>query len=189
MITLCTKTTPLLSANSTRTARRIKNRFATLCVACVLSMVISLQGATPSTAQQLGAGISPMPATPQEFAEGYGAASASLSSEAVASFYSNEVTSIPYKGESYVMTGKAEQRERLAGFFTSLDSRGITALVLSDYTITQISDHFAFARLRWDLSQADGTVANTVNSTYVLRLENAGWRAVTILEMGKPHGP
>lgn len=189
MIARCTKTTPFMNANSTRAARRLSGQFATLCVACVLSAVIIFVGANTSTAQEPGSDTNLMPATPQEFAERYGAASASLSGDAVAAFYSDEVTSIPYRGESYVMTGKAEQGERLAGFFTSLDARGITALVLSDYTITQISDHFAFARLRWDLSKADGTVAHTVNSTYVLRLEEAGWRAVTILEMGKPHGP
>lgn len=129
------------------------------------------------------------PATPQEFAQLYGAASASKSAEAVASFYSAEVRSVPFKGDPYIMSGKEEQRERLAGFFEGVSARGISGLILSDYAITQISDHFAFARLRWDLTTADGVVVNTVNSTYVIRLEEAGWRVVSILEMGRPHGP
>ncbi len=189
MNTRRTKTTPSLNAFSRRANRGLIRQLTTFCFACGLSVIMVFLGTTPSAAQQTDSNIGLMPATPHEFAERYGAASASLSAEAVAAFYSNEVTSIPYRGESYVMTGKTEQQELLSGFFTGLDGRGITALVLSDYTITQLSDHFAFARLRWDLSKEDGTVANTINSTYVLRLEDAGWRAVTILEMGKPHGP
>lgn len=129
------------------------------------------------------------PATPHEFTQLYAAASASLSSEAVASFYSAEVRSIPYQGEPYIMLGKAKQQELLGGFFEGLAARNISALTLSDYAITQISDHFAITRLRWDLSAADGAHVRTINSTYVIRLENAGWRVVTILEMGQPHGP
>lgn len=129
------------------------------------------------------------PATPHEFTQLYAAASASLSSEAVASFYSAEVRSIPFQGESYIMMGQAKQQELLAGFFDGLAARKISALTLSDYAITQISDHFAITRLRWDLSGADGTNVRTINSTYVIRLEDTGWRVVTILEMGQPHGP
>ncbi len=88
-----------------------------------------------------------------------------------------------------VMDGNAQQRAELAGFFKTLKERGITSLSLTDYTVIEISNDFAFTRLRWELSNATGQVENTVMSTYVLRAEEAGWRAVGILEMGAPHAP
>lgn len=127
--------------------------------------------------------------TPHDFVRLYAAASASKSAAAVASYYGAEVRSVPFQGEPYIMTGKEEQEGLLAGFFDGLAGRGIENLTLSDYAITQISDHFAFTRLRWELLRADGTIANTINSTYVIRLEEDGWRVTSILEMGKPHAP
>ncbi|MEQ8733585.1 MAG: DUF4440 domain-containing protein [Rhodospirillaceae bacterium] len=129
-----------------------------------------------------------VPATPHDFVTLYAAASAAMSAEAVASFYHEDVTSIPFAGPSRVMRGNAQQQEELQGLFDSLASRGIASLILADYSITQLSDHFATTRLRWELSQADGKTVNVINSTYVIRREDTGWRVVTILEMGKPHG-
>lgn len=146
-------------------------------------------GFTPLAAQDTESPRALSPATPYEFVEQYAAASAAMSAERVASFYTSEVRSIPFTGASRMMSGNSQQREELAGLFTSLPERGITSLQLTDYAITQISEHFAFTRLRWELKTSDGDIANTINSTYVLRLEEAGWRVVTILEMGAPHGP
>ena len=153
----------------------------------LLSMVVALfvltaQGAAADSE------LTQTPATPQEFVEQYAAASASMSAEAIASFYHAEVTSIPFTGVSRVMRGRPQQVEELKGLFVSLEARGIVSLKLADYAIMQLSDHFALTRLRWELARADDTVANVVNSTYVLRLEDVGWRVVTILEMGAPHG-
>lgn len=162
-------------------------RFKTVLSLNRLSMVIALSVLMAQGAAADSESIQ-KPATPQEFVELYAAASASMSAEAVASFYNEEVTSIPFTGSSRVMRGKAQQREELDGLFVSLESRGIVSLKLADYAIMQLSDHFALTRLRWELARADDTVANVVNSTYVLRLEDVGWRVVTILEMGAPHG-
>lgn len=129
------------------------------------------------------------PATPYEFAEQYGAASASMSAEAVASYYSDSVLSIPFKGESTTRTGSAVNIAALTGLFSGLKERGVSSLRLTDHTITQLSNHFATVRMRWELSDTDGQIKNTVMSTYVIRLEEPGWRVVTILEMGSPHGP
>lgn len=148
----------------------------------IYGLVLSWLGVTASLAQETAA-------TPHDFVRLYAAASASKSADAVASFYGAEVRSIPYQGEPYIMLGKEEQCELLSGFFDGLAGRGIDALTLSDYAITQISDHFAFTRLRWELLTADGTIANTINSTYVIRREEDGWRVMSILEMGQPHAP
>jgi len=129
------------------------------------------------------------PATPQEFAALYGAASASYSAEAVASFYGDVVISYAHTGTTRTMAGKEEQVSLLAAFYEGLEQRGITSLNLTDYAVTEVSNEFAFSRMRWELAEADGTVKNTVMSTYVLRREKPGWRVVSILEMGAPKPP
>ena len=157
----------------------LRNLLSVCCVAFFLASPTRIS----ATEQEL------VPATPQEFVKLYAAASAAMSAEAVAGFYNPDVTSIPFKGPSRVMRGNAQQQKELGGLFENLKSRGIVSLTLADYAITQISDHFAFVRLRWELSKSDGAISNVINSTYVLRLEDVGWRVATILEMGKPHGP
>ncbi len=129
------------------------------------------------------------PATPYEFAKMYGAASEAMSAEAVASLYSDVLVSIPHTGDYSQMIGFEEQRAALDGFFSGLKERGITSLRLADFSINQISNDFAFARLRWELSTSPDVVVNTVMSTYVIRREENGWRAVSILEMGGPQAP
>ncbi|MEQ8508687.1 MAG: DUF4440 domain-containing protein [Rhodospirillaceae bacterium] len=159
-----------------------KKRLQNLWRVCVVALLLS------SPTRVTAAGQALVPATPQDFVTLYAVASAAMSAEAVASFYHEEVTSIPFAGPSRVMRGNAQQQEELQGLFDSLASRGIASLILADYSITQLSDHFATTRLRWELSQADGKTVNVINSTYVIRREDSGWRVVTILEMGKPHG-
>ena len=166
-----------------------KKRLQNLWRVCVVALLLSSPTRVTAADQAL------VPATPQDFVTLYAVASAAMSAEAVASFYHEEVTSIPFAGPSRVMRGNAQQQEELQGLFDSLASRGIASLIrgiasliLADYSITQLSDHFATTRLRWELSQADGKTVNVINSTYVIRREDSGWRLVTILEMGKPHG-
>lgn len=159
-----------------------KKRLQNLWRVCVVALLLSSPTRVTAADQAL------VPATPQDFVTLYAVASAAMSAEAVASFYHEEVTSIPFAGPSRVMRGNAQQQEELQGLFDSLASRGIASLILADYSITQLSDHFATTRLRWELSQADGKTVYVINSKYVIRREDSGWRVVTILEMGKPHG-
>lgn len=130
-----------------------------------------------------------VPQTPHDFAALYGAASASHSAEAVASFYGDVVISFAHTGTMRTMAGKEQQVAELAAFYDGLKKRGITSLRLTDYTITELSNEFATSRMRWELADADGNVKNTVLSTYVIRRELPGWRVVSILEMGAPRPP
>ena len=127
--------------------------------------------------------------TPRDLVVLFGEASAAMSADDVASLDSDTVVSIPLKGDMRVMNGNAQLRAELAELYTGLKEQGVTSVQLADYTITEVSNDFAFARLRWELINADGHVENAVISAYVLRLEQPGWRIVSILEMGAPKAP
>jgi hypothetical protein len=101
------------------------------------------------------------PSTPHEFAALYGAASEAMSAEAVAGYYSDTLVSVGSKGAMRVTTGKIQQQAELAAFFTAVKERGITSISLADFTIMEVSNDFAVARLRWELRNAVDRVENT----------------------------
>lgn len=176
-----------IRTNTVRLTRRPTKQLAAGVVVSIMSCALPMDLAAQD--QPLQAASNLQPATLHDFAAQYGAASEAMSAEAVASFYSDSVVSIPYKGVSTTWHGKGEQVEALAGFFSGVKDRGVSSLRLADYTTTQLSNDFATARLRWELTKADSEAVTVVMSTYVLRLEDPGWRAVAILEMGAPQAP
>ena len=164
-----------------------KSMFQILVLLCLLASSVDNGARADGHNAEADGNLSP--ATPYEFVQMYSAASEAKSSPGVAGLYSNVLVSIPFKGEMSIMTGFEEQRLALDGLFADLKARGINAFSLADYTITKVSNDFAFARLRWELKTAPDSSVNTIMSTYVIRLEDDGWRAVSILEMGTPHAP
>jgi hypothetical protein len=126
------------------------------------------------------------PATPEEFVKRYRDASVDMSEEGVAALYSEILIGIPHTGPVNFIEGNESQRESLAGLFQRLKSSHVKSMRMGDYTITSLSDDFAIARVTWEIALQDEQVPTRQLSTYVLRLEEDGWRAVAILEMGAP---
>jgi len=128
-------------------------------------------------------------ATPKAFAEQYNAACQALSAEATAANWADHLVRYLPTGEPQIRDGKDQQLKYLKEIYQKAKDNGITGVVASDYVITQLSDDFAIVRFRWELKAEDGSLSGGINSAYVLRREEAGWVAISNLELGPAQSP
>lgn len=128
-------------------------------------------------------------ATPREFAQFYHRACETLSAEATAAYWGDNLMRYLPDGLTQDRGSKADQIKYLSETYEMLKQQGIAGIASTDYTITQLSDAFAVVRFRWELKKVDGTVSGGINSAYVIRKEENGWVAISNLELGEAKGP
>ena len=131
----------------------------------------------------------PPAATPKQFAEQYSAACEALSAEATAANWADHLVRYLPVGDPQMRDGKDQQIADLKKIYEKVKENGIAGLVASDYVITQLSDDFAIVRFRWEMKAEDGSQSGGINSAYILRREEAGWVAISNLELGPAHSP
>ena len=178
---------PLLPLRVERPALRVRRCFS---LAIVIGLAPLLVAASATAEDDLEIERSALyPLTPEEWARAFAAATSALDVANIVALSSDQATVFYNNGDPQLTQDKGQQEEGLSEFYRNFraQSKGIAA---DDFSITQFSNDFAFVRYTWEVTQLeDGKVLARLNSSYLLRLEQDGWRSIGVIEQGPPSGP
>ena len=129
------------------------------------------------------------PATPRDRARSFAEATKLMDATKIVALASKQTTVFSSEHAAQRTADNEQNKKDLEDFYGNFRVRG-KGIAAADYSITQFSDDFAFVRFTWEVSQVGkAEVLTRINSSYLLRLEQDGWRFVGVIELGPPKTP